>query len=461
LRNSQAVARTAALAAVLVAAVVAVVVLLGGGAPTYRVKARFENASQLVKGNLVQVAGREAGSVEKISLTRDGQAEVTMKVSQQYAPLRTGTLATVRQASLSGVANRYVDLRLAPQRARPIPDGGTIDQASTTSAVDLDQLFNVFDSKTRKALQEVVQGSARQYQGEGDRMREALPYLNPSLAASSRLFRELDRDTPALERFIVANSKLVTDVADRREDLTGLVDHLATTTTAIGREKSSLASAISQLPDFMRRTNTTFLNLRATLDDLDPLVRDSKPVARKLRPLLADLRPFAHDARPTLRDLSSLVRTSGANNDLIDLQNGQPALRDVSVRDVQENGKTREGAFPAAAKAFTGATPQFAFIRPYSVDLLGWFDDFSHSGVYDALGAASRVGTHASAFAFANGQLSPVPPELRAQAFAASANLGQRNRCPGSTDHVAEDGSNPYLPGKDFPCDPTQLLPGK
>ncbi|MDP9385714.1 MAG: MlaD family protein [Actinomycetota bacterium] len=461
MRNSRAVARTAALSAVLIGAAVAVVVLLGGGGPEYRVKARFENASQLVKGNLVQVAGKEMGLVEEIELTRDGQAEVTMRIDEPYAPLRAGTLATVRQASLSGVANRYVDLRLAPQRAAPIPDGGTIGQGNTLSAVDLDQVFNVFDARTRKALQGVIQGSARQYEGQSTLMNEALPYLNPSLAASSRLFRELNRDTPALERFIVANSQLVTDIAERREDLTGLVDNLATTTTAIGSEKASLADAIRRLPGFMRRANTTFVNLRGTLDDVDPLVRESKPVAKRLRPLLADLRPFARDARPTLRDLSRLVRAPGAGNDLIELQNSQPGLRDVSTRDVVANGKTREGAFKAASRALGSAMPQIGFIRPYSVDLLGWFDDFSHTGVYDALGAASRVGTHTSAFTLLNGQLTPVPPQLRGQAFAASASLNQRNRCPGSSEHVAEDGSNPYLPSKDFPCDPKQLLPGR
>ena len=44
-----------------------------------------------------------------------------------------------------------------------------------------------------------------------------------------------------LERFVVESSKLVTDVADRRDDLAGLIDSLATTTGAIGAERTSLA----------------------------------------------------------------------------------------------------------------------------------------------------------------------------------------------------------------------------
>jgi phospholipid/cholesterol/gamma-HCH transport system substrate-binding protein len=460
LRGTAPLARIAALAAIAIAVVFTAVLLVGGGGG-YTVTARFENASQIVKGNLVQVSGIPAGKVTDIHLTPDGQAELTLKIDKDYAPLRRGTLATVRQASVSGVANRYVDLRLPSSRAPAIPDGGVIEQDSTTTAVDLDEIFNTFDPRTRKDLQAVIKGSANQHRLRGNEMNPGLLYLNPSLQASSRLFRELNSDSRLLERFVVSSSNLVTDLADRKEDLAGLVDNLATTTNAIGSRQQELADSVEQLPPFLRRANTTFLNLRAALDDLKPLVDDSKPVAKKLRPFLAELRPLAQDARPTFNDLSALLKAPGPGNDLIDLTNSQPALRDIAVRDVRENGKDRDGAFPASTKALKDATPEIAFLRPYTVDLLGWFDDFSHSGTYDALGGASRVGVYASAFTLAGGQLSPVPPELREQAFKAAAATNQTNRCPGGGDHRSSDGSRPWKPTPDYNCDPSQVLPGK
>jgi phospholipid/cholesterol/gamma-HCH transport system substrate-binding protein len=456
--RSKLVLRWAAFAAVGIAAVVAAVVLLRSG-ESYEIHARFQNASQLVKGNLVQVSGQPAGKVKEITVTRDGLADVTLEIDGHWAPLRQGTQAMIRQASLSGVANRYVDLRLAPQRAHDIPDGGRIDLPNTTTAVDLDQLFNTFDKPTRDSLSGLLQGLARQHDGRGEQMNAAFAYLNPSLSSSSRLFRELNRDTPLLERFVVSSSELVTDLADRREDLTGLVDNLATTTSAIGSQQQALASSIAQLPPFMKRANTTFLNLRATLDDLDPLVEDSKPVAKKLRPFMAQLRPLARDARPTLRDLSRLVKGPQQNDDLIDLTLAAPRLADVTTGKVSDHGKEWDAAFPATTKALKGGTPMLNYWRPYSADLIGWFDDFSHSGVYDALGGVSRAGLHSSAFTMASGQLLPVPPELRGQAFKAGAEMNQRNRCPGSADHVAEDGSNPYKPAG-LNCDDSEQLPG-
>jgi phospholipid/cholesterol/gamma-HCH transport system substrate-binding protein len=459
------IVRAAALAAVLVVGVVIAVLLLGGPSSGYVVKARFQNAAQIVKGNLVQTGGAPVGEVTDIDLTKDGQAELTLSIDDAYAPLRRGTLATVRQASLSGVANRYIDLRMAPQRAEKIPDGGVIEQDATTTAVDLDQLFDTFDPETRKALQGVIHGSAAQIKGQGKEFNEGIAYLNPSLAASSRLFRELNRDTPLLERFIVSSSQLVTDIADRREDLSGLVDELAITTTAIGNQQQALAESLRRLPDFQRRANTTFVNLRAALDDLDPLVEDSKPVAKKLRPFLAELRPLARDARPTLNDLSKIVKRPGAANDLIELTQLQVPLRDVTTRRFDANGKEREGAFKTSQEALKGATPEFAFFRPYTPDLLGWFDDFSHSGTYDALGAASRVGIHANPFALTGaggaGQYEVIPPELRDEALQATLERRQNNRCPGGGEHKTDDGSGPYKPTPDFPCDPSQVLPGE
>src|SRR5687767_8940571 len=139
-----------ALLAIVAAAILAGLLLIGGGAGGYTVKARFQNASQLVKGNLVQVSGQSVGKVENIDLTPDGQAEITMSIDSDRAPLRRGTRAIVRQASLSGIANRYVDLTLPADGAPAIPDGGVIGQDATTSAVDLDQIFDTLDEGTAR-----------------------------------------------------------------------------------------------------------------------------------------------------------------------------------------------------------------------------------------------------------------------------------------------------------------------
>jgi phospholipid/cholesterol/gamma-HCH transport system substrate-binding protein len=438
--------------------VIVLVVLLAGGSD-YTVHARFVSAGQIVKGNAVKVSGESVGSVGAIRLTDDGKADVTLNISADgYFPLRRGTRAIIRQSSLSGVANRYVDLQLGGARGAKIPDGGQLSTDSTEAAVDLDQIFDTFDPKTRAGTQKSV-AFLRDFQaGSEDEANAALQYLNPALSSTSRLFAEVNRNTPDFKRFIVQTSKLVTDVSAQDDVLSGLVSNLAATTSALTSHGNSLAQGIGLLPNVMRKADTTFVNLRASLDDLTPLVDDAKPiVATKLRPLLAQLHPLAVDARPAVRDLSRTVRRAGAGNDLVELLRRQPALAQIATQTAQRNGKDREGALPATIKALDGLTPQLAFLRPYSPDLVGWFDDFSTSGAYDALGSFSRAGLELNGFTLGPlADLLPVPPQLRNLLLTAGVKTGRNNRCPGSIERRAPDGSNPYKPSPDFNCDATQ-----
>jgi phospholipid/cholesterol/gamma-HCH transport system substrate-binding protein len=446
--------------AVAAALVVLVLVVVLSGGSDYTVHARFVSASQIVKGNQVKVSGVAVGSVDDVELTPDGKADITLSISADgYHPLRRGTRAIIRQASLSGVANRYVDLQLGGANEPDIPDGGRLGTDSTESAVDLDQIFDTFDPATRKAVSSSI-GFLRDFQaGSEDEANAALHELNPALASSSALFQELNRDTPDFQRFIVQTSKLVTDVSARDEALSGLVRHLASTTSALSSHGDSVGEAVGLLPGVLRKSNSTFVDLRASLDDLTPLVDDAKPVVKdKLRPLLDQLRPFARDAKPAVRDLSSTVRSPGADNDLVELLRRQPAIDAIANQTAQRNGEDRPGALPATIQALSGLTPQVGFMRPYAPELVGWFDDFATTGAYDALGNYSRAGLALNGFAVDPllGAI-PVPAALRQALLSAGTRTGMNDRCPGSLERAAPDGSNPYRPTPDFNCDPTQV----
>ena len=446
--------RAAAIAAVAVACVLVAFMLFDGAAPGYTVKARFISGSQLVKGNHVDIGGVKGGLVKELRITPDGQAEITLEIDDRYAPLRHGTRAVIRASGLSSVSGRYVQLMLPSEEdaGGDIPDGGVIHADHTTTQVDLDQFFNIFDRPTRKALRRFYKGGSRQYAGRGDEANEGLPYLNPQLAASTRLFEELRHDPPVLERFLVDSSRFVTALANRRDDLSSLIANLNSTTRALGDENEALAEAIGRLPGFMRQANTTYVNLRFTLDELDPFVEASKPVAKRLRPYLAELRPFAREAVPTVRDMSTVIRKQGDSNDLTELNRTYPGLKDIALVERPRKidfgtgpvdlGK-RRGAFPELSEALTDSAPIIAHGRPYTVDLFGWFDDFSHTGAYDALGSFSRVQTYFNAFTVSEGlpdRLLPLPD--RADAFRQIAKLRQVKRCPGASEEPAEDGSN-------------------
>jgi phospholipid/cholesterol/gamma-HCH transport system substrate-binding protein len=441
------VARGVALAALgLVVILVAWLLLRGDGGHEYQLI--FQNAGQLVRDDNVEVGGRRIGSVRKIELTDNNLARVTIRVEEPYAPLHTGTKATIRLTSLSGIANRYVALALGPDSGEEIPDGQVLGTDSTTSVVDLDQLFNALDPKARRDLQGVIQGFATQYAGKGPEANQAAEYFNPALSTSRRLVGQLTEDEASLTRFIVNTADAMSAIAERRNDLSGLVANTNATTGAIAAENVALARALGVLPTTLRRANSTFVNLRATLDDLDVLVDESKPATKDLAPFLRALRPLVHDARPTIRDLSRLINSPGADNDLIDANTLLPRLQRVA-----------SPAFTSGRQALEKLQPVLEFARPYTPDLVGWLRDFGQgAAAYDANGHYARIQPMFNAFQFtdnaAGGVLNAIPPEQRFDAL----QTGALQRCPGAASQPAADGSSPFVDTSD--CRRGQEPPG-
>jgi phospholipid/cholesterol/gamma-HCH transport system substrate-binding protein len=446
-------ARAVALSALVLAVLLAGYLLLFRSSGGTEYTLLFQTAGQLVKDDDVQVAGRRIGSVRSIELTDDNLAAVKVEVQEPYAPLREGTTATVRLTSLSGIANRYVALTLAPETNKELSEGANLDLSKTTSVVDLDQLFNAIDEKTRGDLQDVVQGFATQYEGKGEEVGQSAKYFNPLLSTSRVLAQQVTEDEGALTRFLVNSSRAVTAVAERRDDLSSLVGNANETAGAIAAESAALSRALELLPLTLRRANTTFVNLRATLDDLDVLVAESKPATKDLAPFLRELRPLVRDARPTIRDLRTLVRRDGADNDLVEATRKMPALQRAATP-----------AFTQGRLALQKAQPVLEFIRPYTPDFTGWLRDFGQGAAnYDANGHFARIQPMFNAFSFtdnpAGGVLTPVPPSQRMD----GAETGVLKRCPGAASQRPEDNSAPYTDNGNLgpeDCDPSLVLPG-
>jgi phospholipid/cholesterol/gamma-HCH transport system substrate-binding protein len=437
----------------------AIVYILLRGGDEYQVTAAFENASQLVKGNDVVVGGADVGSVKEIELGRRGEALVTFTVSDDFAPLHRGTVATIRSTSLASISGRQVQLTLPPdsQAGEEIDSGGSLTQQETVSEVDLDEVFNTLDPETIEDFKHVIQGFEISYEGIGRQANRGFRYLNPFLSTSRRVFAELTADQAAFERLIVDTSRLSGALSERAPELSALVGNLNRMMGAIGSRKQELARAIARFPDFMRRANTTFVNLRAALDDVDPLVSASKPAAVELRPFLAELRQAARDAVPTVRDLDAIVRRKGRANDLVELTKLQPRLERRAIGSgspdcgpgsenpddllVAADSDFSQGAFGETVCSLQNSLGNLSFFRAYTPEVLGWFNTFSHIGGIDATGGIARIGLTLSTFSPAI-PLIPNPLDLLSADQATSLLNVSTNRCPGRNERPVGSGDD-------------------
>ena len=448
--------RIAALLALIAAFVVVVAVLLGGGGG-HSYKLLLESGGQLVQGNEVLVGGQAIGKVDDLSLADDGRAEVAITVDE---PLHEGTTATVRSTSLSGIANRYVSVAPGPNNAPELEEGATLGDQYTTAPVDLDQLFDTLDEKTRADLQNVIKGSAVQYAGNAEGARSSYKYFAPALQSGQRLLAELNSDQNTLSQFLASGADVFGALAERRNDLSALTSNANAALGAIAAENDSLDRSLAALPPAMRQANITFVNLRAAIEKrLDPLVETAKPATRDLAPFLRNLRPVAQRAIPVVGDLRTAIAAPGPDNDLTDVLRLAPRVEQLA-----------NNASDRGIAAINDSEPNIEVLRTYSPDLMAAFANLGEvRGYYDRNGHYARVlpaGLNTFQYDAATEELDPsyTTPSSQLDFFTATADALSPSgfeRCPGAASQAAADGSAPFLYSVAGQCIDTDLvLPG-
>lgn len=443
-------ARITAIVALAAAVVVLAVILFSGGGG-HKYTLIFQNAGQLVPDNQVLIGGSPAGTVESIGLTDNNLAEVHVEVEQE---LHEGTTATIRATSLSGVANHYVSVSPGPNSNPPLEEGAELGLSSTTTPVDIDQFFNTFPPRTRQALGEFFRGNASIYSGEGKSANNSFKYFGTALNRTGAFVHALSADQRLLSRFIVSSAKLTTAVAGRGEQLSSAISNANTAFDAIAGQNRAFDATLRELPPVLRQSNTTFVNLRAALGDLEPLVETAKPATKELAPFLAELRPVFQKLVPFTHDLRLVVSRPGKGNDAADLLATLPAVQGLTSK-----------AFPHAEAGIHAFQPNLNFIRAYTPDLFNAIGKFGQiAGYYDGNGHYVRAYTSAqNLFRFneSSGELEPIKREQQYEPFGSTTHI--HRRCPGGATQPAPDGSNPWVGGQSVSsseCNPGDVPPG-
>ncbi|HEX5908852.1 MAG TPA: hypothetical protein VFY44_00065, partial [Thermoleophilaceae bacterium] len=193
----------------------------------------------------------------------------------------------------------------------------------------------------------------------------------------------------------------------------------------------ALSEALALLPTTLRRGNSTFVNLRSTLDDLDVLVDESKPATKRLPTLFNRLKLLTAESRPTVRSLRELISTPGGGNDLTNLTARLPRLEQLTSR-----------AFPRTIRTLDRSQDFVDTLRQYTPDLAGAVSKLGQvTNSYDANGHYARVQPMFVPFSAnpANGELTAVPPSQRGAGYQTK----RWRRCPGAAMQAPPDGSAP------------------
>lgn len=421
---------TAAIAA-LVLGVIALVLVVGGGGESQSLHVHLQNASQLVKGDLVEVGGLRVGSIDGISLTDADEADIRITVDDaSLLPLHEGTRAYVRSPSLSGVANRYIVLAPGPNSAPALADGDVIPASDTQAEVDLDALQSALDADTRRQFQRLIRGASEAYSADAPTaLSRTLKYFSPGLSQLESTLGELVADRAALQRFIVAGAGVVHAVADRQDDVEHGLASAATTAGALARDRAALSQLLAAAPRTLTDGGRTLHELAGALDAVTPTARQalrSAPLLSRVTVRSAPVLRRGAAVLPSLRELLGPLHTVLAGLPAL-AQKAVPATS-AATTSIRESLPLVKGTFPYVPDAIIGATNGFGGTA---------------GGYYDANGDYARIGAVAGAMSVSGaGSTLPIP--------LGSIRFGNTKRCPGAATQVTPDGSNRFDAG--VPC---------
>jgi virulence factor Mce-like protein len=294
--------------------------------PTYTVKAQLPSGANLVVGNDVRIGGSRVGAVSGITAVRrkNGStiALVTMKLEKDVAPLPKDTTVLVRPRSALGL--KYVELTRGKQSGG-YEDGGTIPlRYATPEAVELDQVLNMFDDRTREAARVNTLGFGDALAGRGESINTAIGAFRPLLRDIIPVARNLAAPSTHLPRLFQTLNATMAELAPVAETQASLFRNLNTTMAALSQvarpyiqdsittARPALDSAIRNFPQqrpFLRNTQVLFHLLRPGVRALrgaapalsqalvigTPTLRQSVALNRRLKPLLRELQTFSED----------------------------------------------------------------------------------------------------------------------------------------------------------------------
>jgi virulence factor Mce-like protein len=308
----------------------------------YDVRAIFDNASTLVEGEDVKVAGAPVGIVSDMDVTRDKRAAVTLRIDDEgFTPFKKDATCTIRLQGLIG--ERFVECE--PGSAGS-PKLATIEHGDgegehllpvegTSSPVDLDLVNDIMRLPYRERFAILLNELGTGLAGRGQELNEVIHRANPALRETDQVLAILANQNRALGRLAANSDRALAPLSRERERFAHFIVAANDTSEASAERRADIARGIARLPSFLRQLRLLMVDLESVTDQGTPLLADVRAAAPDLGRLIHAQGTLADASREALPSLGDA------------LERGRPAL--IHARPlIQDLGRLGKQLAPTA-----------------------------------------------------------------------------------------------------------------
>ncbi len=316
--------------------------------PTYDLRANMPSAAELVRGNDVRIGGTRVGAVSAITAKRrpggSPYAQLDLKLDKSVQPLPEDSTMLVRPRSSLGL--KYLEIMPGKSRHSFTP-GATIPIVKARpKLVELDEVFNMFDGRTRQGGRNSLQGLGNGLAGRGPSLNIAIEDFRPLLDDLQPVAANLASPRTHLGRFFQSLGAAAGEVSPVAEEQASLFTNMDVTFTALASvARPFIQQTISESPPTEDVATREFPLQR-------PFIRNSTAFFRELRPGVATLPSSAPILADALESGTvTLPKTPPLNRRLADVFDSVQALNDdpLAVRGIRQLTRLASSLKPTLA----------------------------------------------------------------------------------------------------------------
>jgi phospholipid/cholesterol/gamma-HCH transport system substrate-binding protein len=303
-----------AVVTILATAVLGVVVSNRTFGATHTYHAVFSDATDLLTGNDVRLAGVRVGTVKSIKVVPEtvngstvDQAEVSFSVNTDV-PITTGTHFEIHYLNLVG--QRYIDIVETPGTAAPQSIKQVINASRTAPAVDLTALFNGF----KPLFQALTPADVNSFALE--------------------IIKTLQGEGGTVQSLLAQTASLTNTVANRDAVIGQVVDNLDTVLGTVQQRNAGLNETIVQLQRLVTGLAGDRGTISSSLANIDSLASSSSQ-------LIAGIRPYVPSDLNSLAKLANNLNTTkdaDGQNTLAGILQREPAKLNRIIRTASYGG---------------------------------------------------------------------------------------------------------------------------
>jgi virulence factor Mce-like protein len=252
--------------------------------PTYNIKVALPEASGLQPSNQVRIAGTRVGVVSSLTPKQNPKtgrvtAIANLKLEKSVEKLPADTRAIVE--SVSAIGLKYLELEKGTS-AQKLSAGSTIPTSQTREPVNIEELFNMFDKKTRTAIKVNTNNFGDGLAGRGLGLNNTIHELRPLVIKAIPVLHNLAAPQTGLRELFVALDRAASQAAPVGEAQANQFTDLDKFFTAWAGVTKQLEEATVEGPSSLQQA-THSLPFEA------PLIRNATEFMHLLRPSAADL----------------------------------------------------------------------------------------------------------------------------------------------------------------------------